>query len=54
MARANETIDKLEKDKKITEDEKFKGHKDTQKLIDKYTEDIDKLLKSKEEEIISH
>lgn len=51
---ANETIDKLEKDKKITEDEKFKGHKDTQKLIDKYTEDIDKLLKSKEEEIISH
>jgi ribosome recycling factor len=51
---ANETIDKLEKEKKITEDEKFKGHKDTQKLIDKYTEDIDKLLKSKEEEIISH
>jgi len=51
---ANETIDKLEKEKKISEDEKFKTHKDTQKLIEKYTEEIDKLLKLKEEEITSH
>lgn len=51
---ANEAIDKLENEKKISEDEKFKAHKDTQKLIDKYSEEIDKLFKTKEEEIISH
>lgn len=51
---ANEAIDKLEKEKKISEDEKFKGHKDTQKLIDKYSEEIDNLLKAREEEITSH
>jgi len=51
---ANEAIDKIEKEKKISEDEKFNGHKDTQKLIDKHTEEIDKLLKAKEEEITSH
>ena len=51
---ANDAIDKLEKDKKISEDEKFSGHKDTQKLIEKYTEEIDTLFKVKEEEITSH
>jgi ribosome recycling factor len=51
---ANGAIDKLEKDKKISEDEKFNGHKDTQKLIEKYSEEIDKLYKAKEEEITSH
>jgi ribosome recycling factor len=51
---ANGTIDKLEKEKKISEDEKFKGHKDTQKLIDKYSEEVDNLFKAKEEEIVSH
>lgn len=48
---ANEAIDRLEKEKKITEDEKFKGHKDIQNLIDKYTKEIDKLEKDKETEI---
>ncbi len=51
---ANDAIDKLEKDKKISEDEKFNGHKDTQKFIEKHTEEIEKLLKAKEEEITSH
>lgn len=51
---ANEAIDKLEKEKKISEDDKFNGHKDTNKLIEKYSEEIDKLFKSKEEEITSH
>ena len=51
---ANGAIDKLEKDKKVSEDEKFNGHKDIQKFIDKYSEEIDKLLKVKEEEIVSH
>ena len=48
---ANDDIDRLEKDKIITEDEKFK-HKDAiQKLIDKHSKDIDKHLESKEKEI---
>jgi len=48
---ANDEIDKLEKEKTITEDDKFK-HKDAiQKLIDKYSKDIDKHLESKEKEI---
>ena len=51
---ANDTVDRLEKDKKISEDDKFNGHKDIQKLIDKYSEEIDNLLKTKEEEITSH
>lgn len=51
---ANDVIDKLEKEKKISEDDKFKGHKDMQKLIDKYSEEIDKLFQVKEGEITSH
>lgn len=46
-----EAVDKLEKDKKITEDEKFKGHKDIQNLTDKYGKEIDTLFKAKEKEI---
>jgi len=51
---ANDAIDKLEKDKKISEDDKFNSHKEAQKLIEKYTEEIDTLFKAKEEEITSH
>lgn len=51
---ANTAVDKLEDEKKIGNDERFKAHKDTQKLIDKHSEEIDKLLKAKEEEITSH
>jgi ribosome recycling factor len=51
---ANDLVDKLEKGKKISEDEKFKGHKEAQKFIEKYSEEIDKLFKAKEEEITSH
>ncbi len=46
-----EAVDKLEKDKKITEDEKFKGHKDIQNLTDKYSKEVDTLFKTKEKEI---
>ncbi|MBN1871802.1 MAG: ribosome recycling factor [Candidatus Omnitrophica bacterium] len=51
---ANDIIDKLEKDKKISEDDKFNGHKEIQRLIDKYSEEIDKIFKVKETEITSH
>lgn len=48
-----EHIRKEEKDKKITEDERFKAQEDIQKLTDKYTKDIDTLLATKEKEISS-
>lgn len=48
---ANEGIDKLEKDKLITEDEKYKSKEEIQKLVDKYTKDIDRDLVDKEKEI---
>ena len=48
---ALEHIKKLEKDKAITEDEKFKSHEDIQKLTDKYIKEIDTVLAAKEKEI---
>ncbi|UCD55907.1 MAG: ribosome recycling factor [Candidatus Omnitrophota bacterium] len=48
---ANENIDKMQKDKVITEDEKFKYKDQTQKLIDKYSKEIDNHLANKEKEI---
>ena len=48
---ANDNVEKLEKDKLITEDEKFRGKDQIQKLIDKYTKEIDKHLEAKEKEI---
>ncbi len=51
---AIDVVDKLEKDKKISEDDKFHGHKEIQKLIDRHSEEIDKIVKEKEEEIHSH
>ncbi|MFA6142625.1 MAG: ribosome recycling factor [Candidatus Omnitrophota bacterium] len=46
-----EIVRKSEKDKVITEDEKFKGQDDIQKLTDKYIKEIDDLLAGKEKEI---
>lgn len=48
---ANENIDKLEKDKLITEDGRYKHKDETQKLIDKYTKELDHQLANKEKEI---
>lgn len=48
---AVEHIRKLEKDKAITEDERFKSQEDVQKLTDKYIKEIDTLLAAKEKEI---
>lgn len=48
---ANAEIDRLEKDKLITEDAKFAHKEDIQKLIDKYSKEIDKDLANKEKEI---
>ena len=48
---SNEEIEKLEKDKVITEDDKFKYKADIQKIIEKHTKEIDSQLANKEKEI---
>lgn len=48
---AKEALEKLEKDKLISEDDKFRGVDELQKLVDKYIARIDETLKSKEKEI---
>lgn len=49
---AKEALEKLEKDKTIAEDDKFRGIDELQKLVDKYIAKIDELLKNKEKEIL--
>jgi len=49
---ANEHIKKLEQEKKITEDDRFKGQETIQKMTDKHIETIDNLLKEKEKELL--
>ncbi len=49
---AKEALEKLEKDKVIAEDDKFRGIDELQKLVDKYIAKIDELLKIKEKEIL--
>ncbi|MFH0913288.1 MAG: ribosome recycling factor [Candidatus Omnitrophota bacterium] len=49
---AKEAVEKLEKDKLIPEDDKFRGIDELQKLVDKYIAKVDELLKSKEKETL--
>lgn len=49
---AKEAVEKLEKDKAISEDEKFRGIDELQKIVDRYIAKIDELLKIKEKEIV--
>lgn len=44
-------IKTLEKDKKISEDEKFAAEEELQKLTDKYIKDLEKILEDKEKEL---
>ena len=48
---ANETLKQLEKNKEIAEDDRFKSQDEVQKLIDRYTVQIDQTLEAKEKEI---
>ena len=48
---ANEKIRSLEKEKKISEDDRFKGEEEVQKLTDKYIKEIEKILQEKEKEL---
>lgn len=49
---ANDSIKKMEKDKAITEDESKGSHDDVQKLTDKYIAEIEKVLDTKEKEVL--
>lgn len=49
---AKEALEKLEKDKIISEDDKFRGIEDLQKLVDKYIVRVDELLENKKKEIL--
>jgi len=48
---ANEDLKQLEKNKEIAEDDRFKSQDEVQKLIDKYTAQMDQALEAKEKEI---
>lgn len=47
-----EHLEKLEKDKVITEDDKFRGIDEVQKLVEKYSAKIEELVKAKEKEVL--
>ena len=49
---SKEAVEKMEKDKIVSEDEKFRGIDELQKVVDKYIAKIDELLKSKEKEVL--
>ena len=48
----NESVKKLLKDKKITEDDDKKAHDDIQKVTDSYMQKVDQASKTKEKEIL--
>ena len=49
---SKEQIEKLEKDKRISEDDKFNGLELLQKVIDDYSKKIEEIAASKEKEIL--
>lgn len=50
---ANEALKKLLKDKAISEDEERRAQDDIQKLTDKFIVEVDKILQTKEQEIMT-
>lgn len=49
---ANEAVKKLEKDKKITEDDRKEGQEKMQKMLDKYIKLVDSAKTAKEKEVM--
>ncbi|MCB2203405.1 ribosome recycling factor [bacterium] len=49
---ANDHLKKAEKEDHVSEDDRIKAEKDVQELTDKHVENVDELLKIKEEEIM--
>ena len=50
--RAWDEIQKLEKEGKMTEDEKFKGKEDLQKIIDETNKNLESIFEKKEHEVL--
>jgi len=50
---ANESVKKLVKDKLASEDDQKRAEADTQKVTDKHIVEIDKLVASKEQDIMA-
>lgn len=48
---SNDAVKRLESDKKISEDERFKTQDEIQKITDKFMSQIEEILKSKEKEL---
>ncbi len=48
---AKEEIRRMEKDKKISEDDRYRGEEELQKLTDRYIKEIDHILEEKEKEL---
>ena len=49
---AKEALERIEKDKAISEDDKFRGIDALQKLVDKHIVEVDGILKNKEKDIL--
>ncbi|MDP2941145.1 MAG: ribosome recycling factor [Candidatus Omnitrophota bacterium] len=49
---AKELVEKMEKDKAISEDDKFRSIDELQKIVDRYIARVDEVLKAKEKEIL--
>ena len=50
---ANSTLKELLKDKDISEDDERRGEEEVQKLTDRFIAEVEKLLKSKEEDLMA-
>ncbi len=50
---ANHMIKELVKEKEISEDDQHRGEDEIQKLTDKYIDEVEKMLKSKEEDLMA-
>ena len=50
---ANTQLERLEKDKEISEDDQSRYEKDVQKLTDRYVTEIDKVIAEKDKEIMT-
>jgi ribosome recycling factor len=50
---ANESVKKLEKDKLVSEDDQKRSEADIQKLTDRFIAEVDRLVASKEQDIMA-
>ena len=51
---ANDRITKMKADKKISEDDSFRGQEEIQKMIDDHIKAVDQALEEKQKELIEH